>query len=130
MPTPDNKSELPVWEEARRDSDLTLELPGGVPMFFRKIPAGKFRMGSRGGRLNEEPVHEVVIAKEFYLGTFVVTQEQWRAVAKKCPALKKRTEPSNLKGDRRPVENVSWDDANAFCEWLVKWCSASGKSLK
>ncbi len=115
------RSELSVWEQARRDSDLTLELPGGVLMFFRKIPAGRFRLGSRGYDPTEEPVHEVVITQDFYLGTFVVTQEQWRAVAKKCPALKKQTDPSDFKGDRRPVEQVSWLDADAFCAWLAGW---------
>ncbi len=121
MPMANDKQTLPVWEQARLDSDLTLSLPGGVPMFFRRIPAGKFRMGSRGYYSDEEPAHEVVIAQEFFLGTFVVTQEQWRVVAKRCPTLKKQTDPSHFKGKRRPVEQVSWEDANVFCAWLAKW---------
>ena len=90
-------------------------------MHFRRIPAGSFRMGSRGISGREEPIHRVVIKHEFYLGTFVVTQEQYRAVATRCPALKKTSELSQFKGPRRPVESVSWHDATAFCEWLTGW---------
>ena len=88
-------------------------------MFFRRIPCGSFRMGSRGWYAAEEPIHEVAITREFYLGTFVVTQEQYMAVARRCPALKKTPDPSYFKGLRLPVETVSWQDADAFCEWLL-----------
>jgi len=121
MPTEIAKQSLPVWEQARHDSDLTLDLPGGVPMFFRRIPAGRFRMGSRGYSAGEEPVHEVIIAREFYLSTFVVTQEQWRAVAKGSRLLKRRDDPSHDKGPRLPVEIVRWDETTVYCRWLAKW---------
>ena len=47
-------------------------------------------MGARGVDGTEEPVHGVVIQQDFFLGTFVVTQQQYRAVASRChlpPAL-------------------------------------------
>ncbi|HEY3856315.1 MAG TPA: formylglycine-generating enzyme family protein [Verrucomicrobiae bacterium] len=112
---------LTVWEKAARKADLTLKLPGGIPMFFRRIPAGSFRMGARGEGADEEPMHQVVVTREFLLGTFVVTQEQYRAVASRCPALKKQSDPSHFKGPRRPVEQISWHDATAFCQWLRCW---------
>ena len=110
-----------VWEEAARSADFTLALPGGVPMFFRRIPAGSFRMGARGIDAKEEPVHRVRITRDFYLGAFPVTQEQYRAVARRCPALKGNADPSAFKGARRPMEYVSWDYATAFCAWLSAW---------
>lgn len=113
--------QLPVWETAAQHADLTLALPGGVHMFFRRIPAGAFRMGSRGVYSDAEPIHRAVIQREFYLGTFVVTQEQYRAVARQCMALKQSPDPSDFKGDRHPVEQVSWHDATAFCQWLTDW---------
>lgn len=112
---------LSVWDQAAHHADLTLTLPGGGPMFFRRIPAGSFHMGSRGAYPEEEPPHRVVITRDFFLGTFVVTQEQYRAVAMRCLALKEKSDPSNFKGPRRPVETVSWLDATAFCEWLTGW---------
>ena len=117
MPPPEND----IWTRAARDADVTVELPGGVPMFFRRIPAGSFLMGSRGYSLDEEPRHRVVITRDFYLGTFPVTQEQYRAVASRCPELKENPDPSYFKGARRPVEQVSWDDVCAFCAWLQAW---------
>jgi formylglycine-generating enzyme required for sulfatase activity len=110
-----------VWEQAARDADFKLKLPGGTSMFFRRIPAGSFRMGSRGFAAEAEPVHRVTITRDFFLGTFALTQEQYRAVARRCPALKDNARPSRFKGQRRPVENVSWHDATAFCAWLSAW---------
>ena len=115
------KQRLSLWDQAARDADLLLELPGGVPMFFRRIPPGSLRMGSRGHNNDEEPIHRVVINREFYLGAFVVTQEQYQAVASRCPALKRNPDPSGFKGPRRPVEQVSWEDATGFCAWLARW---------
>ena len=119
-------SGLGVWEIAERDADLTMELPGGVPLFFRQIPAGSFRMGSRGYDPDEEPRHEVVITHDFFLGTFPVTQEQYRAVAEVDEKIA-NSEPSNFNGRRRPVEKVSWDDASVFCQWLT---SEKGLSMR
>jgi hypothetical protein len=59
--------------------DTPLLLPGGVPLELVRIPAGPFRMGQRGGRPNEEPVHEVVIAHEFWLGATPATGPRGRA---------------------------------------------------
>ena len=87
-------------------------------------------MGSRGGHQDEEPIHRVAIETDFYLGTFVVTQEQWAAVwpeieglyGKKGPWEKSPgASPSGHKGSGLlPVEQVSWYDAMAFCDWLTR----------
>jgi formylglycine-generating enzyme required for sulfatase activity len=64
--------------------DTPLLLPGGVPLELVRIPDGRFRMGQRTGRPNEEPVHEVKIADDFRLGATPVTQAQYRAPAEAC----------------------------------------------
>jgi formylglycine-generating enzyme required for sulfatase activity len=56
----------------------------------------------------EKPAHAVTLTKPFYLGKFEVTQAQYQQVM--------GTNPSGLKGRDRPVENVSWDDAQGFCK--------------
>jgi formylglycine-generating enzyme required for sulfatase activity len=83
-------------------------------MAFVAIPAGCFDMGSpdseAGRNPNEGPVHHVC-PKAFDLGEYEVTQEQWRRVM----VFPNNPDPSYFKGDtRRPVENVSWNDAQAF----------------
>jgi formylglycine-generating enzyme required for sulfatase activity len=50
----------------------------------------------------------VTIAKAFYIGKYVVTQKQYEAIMGE--------NPSCLKGKRRPVEQVSWHDAQTFCK--------------
>ena len=82
----------------------------GIELVF--IPAGEFLMGSPAGEANhnnDETQHRVRITKPFYMGKYEVTQAQWQQVM--------GSNPSNFKGsDRLPVEQVSWDDCQAFCQ--------------
>ena len=110
---------LDTWTRAARDADLTLELPGGVPMFFRRIPAGEFLMGSRGYHPEEEPQHRVTITRDFYLGTFPVTQAQFGV----CTRAEKIEHENHFKGERfidHPAENLDWRQAVGFCAWLTR----------
>ena len=50
------------------------------------------------------------ITKPFYLGKYLVTQEQWEAVM--------GNNPSRFKGPKNPVETVSWDDCQQFLDKL------------
>lgn len=107
-------------------------LPGEVLLEFRLIREGEFRMGSCGGWPVEEPVHRVIIPQPFYMGIFPVTQVQYRAMAAECLAELRAIEgnagidPSHMKGDLRPVEDVSWEEAVAVAQWLT----ASGRLRK
>ncbi|WP_349247218.1 formylglycine-generating enzyme family protein [Anaerobaca lacustris] len=78
------------------------------------IPPGEFVMGSPstepGRYRGEGPQHCVTLTKGFYLGVYEITQSQWRAVM--------GDNPSHFQGDDLPVENVSWEDAVAFCRKL------------
>ncbi len=72
------------------------------------IPGDTFQMGSSESS-SEQPLHQVTV-KPFYLGKYPITQEQWEAVM--------GNNPSEFKGAKRPVEQVSWDDAVKFCQKL------------
>ncbi len=91
-----------------------LEIIGvGVPLEMVYIPGGTFLMGSseheEGHSRDEGPQHQVTLSP-FWVGKYPVTQEQWFEVL--------HSKPSKFKGLKRPVENVSWEDAIRFCERL------------
>jgi formylglycine-generating enzyme required for sulfatase activity/serine/threonine protein kinase len=96
-----------------RQQTQTFNLGGGVTLDMVYIPPGRFQMGSpddeEGRRDNEGPVHTVEL-DGFWMGKFEVTQGQYRAIM--------GTNPSHFKGDNRPVEKVSWNDAMEFCRKL------------
>jgi formylglycine-generating enzyme required for sulfatase activity len=81
------------------------------------VSAGQFQMGDLVGRgdADEKPVHWVRI-REFLLAKYEVTFDQYdlfsRATSRDLP------EDSGWGRGRRPVINVSWDDAQAFIGWL------------
>ena len=85
----------------------------GIEMAFRRIPAGRFRMGQRGEYENEEPVHWVEIPHDFWVAETPVTQEQF-AVWKPKHENHFAGHPTN------PAENMTWHDAVAYCKWLTK----------
>jgi formylglycine-generating enzyme required for sulfatase activity len=75
------------------------------------IPGGSFMMG-------HEPQHDATL-QPFYLGRYLITQAQWRVVAGYDQINKElNPEPSRFIGDNLPVGRISWEDAQAFCQWL------------
>jgi formylglycine-generating enzyme required for sulfatase activity len=106
----------------RKNQGFYEELGEGVRLAMMQIPAGRFVMGAPEGeeesRDNERPQHEVSVAG-FFMGRYPVTQGQWRAVAGYEQIERElKSEPSRFKGDNRPVEQVSWDEAVEFCRRL------------
>ncbi|MDF1667587.1 MAG: SUMF1/EgtB/PvdO family nonheme iron enzyme [Planctomycetota bacterium] len=75
---------------------------------FVLIPPGQYSMGSKKGRKNETPAHTVKIEKAFLLARTELSQSVYKAVMAKSPAAKK--------GNRLPVNQVSWFEAMDFCK--------------
>ena len=80
-----------------------------IGMKFTLISAGEFYMGSEESN-SEKPVHKVKINNPFYLGTYLVTQREWKAVM--------GDNPSYFKGDNLSVEQVSWGKVQEFIKKL------------
>ena len=125
----EQQSELIIKRHRRQIQYFTEDLGNGITLDMVAIPGGTFLMGSpeteEGHREEESPQHQVTV-KSFFMGKYPVTQAQWQAVAAR-PQVKTELEPdpSYFKGDDRPVERVSWDDAMEFCERLSEYTKRS-----
>ena len=90
----------------------------GLEMIF--CPPGTFTMGSPAnepGRGGDESPHTVTLTHGFYLGKYEVTQAQYQTVMNgNSEGL--GADPSQYKGSNRPVEKVSWEDAQVFLAQL------------
>jgi formylglycine-generating enzyme required for sulfatase activity len=106
-------------QSAEPEKQMALDLGGGVKLELVLINAGKFMMGG-DKNYDEKPVHEVTISQPFYMGTYLVTQEQYEKVMAATPSFNK-AQPKN------PVEQVSWFQANEFCK---KLSASSGKTVR
>ena len=109
--------EIGKWDEDTKNSlqkNYGKELNSGLAGEFVLIAAGEFMMGSPESEIDrfddEGPVQKVTIKNPFYIGKYPVTQKQWIAVM--------GNNPSQLKGEDRPVESVSWNDAQEFIKKL------------
>ncbi|MBE9219546.1 bifunctional serine/threonine-protein kinase/formylglycine-generating enzyme family protein [Dolichospermum flos-aquae] len=94
-------------------SSFTEDLGNGVKLEMIAIPGGTFWMGSPANEAkrhdDEGPQHQVTVPS-FFMGKYPLTQAQYQAIM--------GHNPSYFKGNNRPVETVSWDDAVTFCRKL------------
>ncbi len=88
------------------------------------VEEGSFKMGCQ----NENPsginyvdfnglnqnIHDVTLSG-FYISSYEVTQEQWQVFM--------ANNPSKFREARRPVENISWNDAIRFCKTISRLTS-------
>jgi formylglycine-generating enzyme required for sulfatase activity len=100
----------PKLEGVKPGEEREFEMAPAVTMTFCWIPPGEFMMGSpttEDGRQDHEAQVKVTLSKGFWLGKYEVTQAQWVALVGE--------NPSSFKGDRLPVEQVTWTEARDWC---------------
>ena len=131
---------LPMWQEARERREQEARLAkmrkereaAGVEWFrdcdvcpeMVVVPAGSFLMGAPAGEEEREgdegPQHRVTIREPFTVGVYEVTFEEWDACAADGGCGGYRPDDKGWGRGRRPVINVSWDDAQGYVRWLSR----------
>jgi len=89
--------------------DLTTDTCKTTELWLRRIPAGTYTMGSPTNELGREidqyeTQHTVTLTKDFYIGVFETTQQQWYQVMGTKPSFNTNV----TYWATRPVEQVSW----------------------
>ena len=95
------------------------------------VPAGSFRMGCVSGVEcfnNEQPVHQVTIPRALAVGKYEVTFSEWDACVS-AGGCGHRPGDGGWGRGRRPVVNVSWEDAQQYVSWLSSQTGASYRLL-
>ena len=109
--TPIRPSAPSVNTSPRTAETITVK---GVSFKMIRVEGGTFTMGATSEQgsdafNDEKPAHQVTVST-FSIGETEVTQELWQAVM--------GSNPSEFKGPRRPVEQVSWEDCQNFIREL------------
>lgn len=114
------------------DRLIRLPLPGTEPLTFNLIPAGacwRGNLGAKGdGDTNERPRHAVILRHPFYLQDSCITIRQFERFIECAGREALGDELSELWDDlrrrdaaeRHPMPYVSWTNARAFCNWLMR----------
>jgi formylglycine-generating enzyme len=117
------------------------------------VQGGSFMMGNAKGNPDENPVHKVTL-NSFYIGKFEVTRKEFKKFVDATGYLTDAEQPDTfrlkhglpprnvnngswkqdakgmkipLSDSLKPVGNISWDDAVAYCNWLSK---VTGKKFR
>ncbi len=101
-----------VEPEVKAGTKISVSI-NGVKFPLIACPKGELTMGSPDNEIGHdknEQIHKVSIDKLFYIGKYEVTQGQYKAIM--------GNNPSIHTGDKIPVHNINWLDANNFCKKL------------
>lgn len=122
--TPINQEERNFhWQHESKEIDCCdLALNQDTYLVMIKIKGDRFIMGTSdqeiGRNEDETPQHSVMI-EDFLVSQYPITQKQYQQVM--------NDNPSIFRGENRPVENVSWYQAQDFC---TKASQITGKNIR
>ncbi len=134
--TPDERPNQRLGGAAKPGEERVFEIAKGVKMTFCWIPAGEAQLGSTKAQQNavakivydgerpkpleaeSEEARGKFTTKGFWLGKYEVTQDTWERLM--------GSNPSKFRGDKLPVEMVSWED----CQDFIRRCKVDGLTPK
>ena len=103
-----------IVPETIPDPCLVVKVNDTLSINMMCVEGGTFMMGAmesdKQAHANEKPAHQVTLTYDYYIGQTEVTQALWQAVM--------GNNPSTMIGDNLPVNNVLWEEADAFVKRL------------
>lgn len=134
----------PLSGRAKFTFDVGRAATNSIGMKLVYIPPGRFRMGfERPPDSYQVHWHDVTIEKPFYLGQFEVTTDQFALFVREQQGFRTEAEKDGRGGQifngsgfdynpladwqkpgfpqtgEHPVVEVTWNDAQRFCQWLT-----------
>jgi formylglycine-generating enzyme required for sulfatase activity len=110
--------ERPVIEVVGAGLEMRADPHTGIA--FVTIPAGEFDMGAATSRWDDErPVHRVRLSSSFLLAKYPVNNQEYQGFLEANSGIKppEYWNNSQFNDPQQPIVGVSWDDAQAFCQW-------------
>jgi len=83
------------------------------------LPKSAYKEAEKMAQQASTPGFLVTISQAYYMGKFEVTQAQWQKVMGRNPAFFQGQQVTDNAG-KHPVENITWQDAQAFIKKLNK----------
>ena len=117
--TPQQREENMTEEAKYLVGETMIKEVDGVQYVFRWCPPGEFTMGSpedEEGRGGNEPQHQVILTRGFWMLETEVTQLMWERMMGQ--------NPSSVQGQTLPVSQVSWHQCLDFCRVLTNKMNA------
>ncbi len=106
-------------------STIKIDLGDGVMLEMVRIKAGSFMMGHTSYvQGNEKPQHPVCITKDYYIGKYEMTNQQWLKVMGSFPNIPGSNYWENndyyksIRTDNYPVDDISWNDCQSYIRTL------------
>jgi formylglycine-generating enzyme required for sulfatase activity/uncharacterized caspase-like protein len=97
------------------------------------VPGGSFMMGSPGNEpsrtADEGPQQPITFGHSFAVGRSAVTFAEWNTCVAEGGCNAYRPGDYSWGGGKRPVINVSWEDAQAYVKWLSQKTGAPYRLL-
>ena len=123
-PLPPTPTSIPTPTPAPAGAEAPTAPP--VPEMMVEIPAGEFTMGNDGGDDDEKPAHTVTL-EAFEIDMFEVTNADFARFVEET-GYQTEAEKAGEMGwrayaegkDNYPVVKVTWNDADAYCQWAGK----------
>jgi formylglycine-generating enzyme required for sulfatase activity len=113
-PTPESNGSHSSTATLNMPAQITNDTDGSVLVL---VPGGHFTLGSTLN-FDEKPPNDQTV-KPFYMGRVDVTNEQYRKFVAATGHKTAGDWEADAKqwGDKAPVLEVSWQDAQAYCQW-------------